>query len=291
MTTRHYPAKVLLFGEYTLFQGSGALVIPYPVLGAYWINKDVPPPYDLAGLAKHLAQAFTADELNTAAFGSDVRQGWWLESTIPAGYGLGSSGAVCAAILDRYGTAETKQASLSALQSFFARMESYFHGSSSGIDPLVSYVDRPLWLDSTGGFSIVALPTLPDHTFFLLDTGQPRETLPLVHFFKEQWQHTSFRQIAITDWVQPTQRAIATCLQGDAADVWAAFTDISTYQLAHLPPMIPAALRPVWQKSLAEDRFRLKLCGAGGGGFMLGLAKRSLEITDLVPGFTTSKLY
>ena len=34
--------------------------------------------------------------------------------------------------------------------------------------------------------------------------------------------------------------------------------------------MIPESIKHVWQKGLETDNFYLKLCGSGGGGFLLG---------------------
>ena len=37
--------------------------------------------------------------------------------------------------------------------------------------------------------------------------------------------------------------------------------------------MIPEKYEKYWQKGLQGEDFKLKLCGSGGGGFLLGIAK------------------
>jgi mevalonate kinase len=37
--------------------------------------------------------------------------------------------------------------------------------------------------------------------------------------------------------------------------------------------MIPQSFQDLWQQGLDEGHFALKLCGAGGGGFLLGMGK------------------
>jgi mevalonate kinase len=36
--------------------------------------------------------------------------------------------------------------------------------------------------------------------------------------------------------------------------------------------MIPEKMRNYWEAGLNSDYFKLKLCGSGGGGFLLGIS-------------------
>jgi mevalonate kinase len=44
--------------------------------------------------------------------------------------------------------------------------------------------------------------------------------------------------------------------------------------------MIPEDYRPLWQKGLETGDFSLKLCGSGGGGFILGFGRDLARIRD-----------
>ena len=65
----------------------------------------------------------------------------YFDSSIPQGYGIGSSGALVASIYDQYALDKitvlenlTKE-KLQHLKTVFAAMESFFHGKSSGLRP------------------------------------------------------------------------------------------------------------------------------------------------------------
>ena len=76
---------------------------------------------------------------------TDLKAGWTLETNIPLGYGLGSSGALCAAIIDKY--SRERSWTQEKLRSQLQQMESLFHRTSSGIDPLISFLQKPLIMD------------------------------------------------------------------------------------------------------------------------------------------------
>jgi len=105
-------AKILLFGEYGIIKDSKGLSIPYNAAkGALIIPKNAADSHSssnqsLAGFAKHLAAlqendpavfSFDLDRLQ-----QDISNGLYFDSTIPQGYGIGSSGALVAAIYDNY---------------------------------------------------------------------------------------------------------------------------------------------------------------------------------------------
>ena len=88
---------------------------------------------------------------NLEVLKNDVNHGMFFDSSIPQGYGVGSSGALVAAIYDKY--AQNKitvlenltREKLLQLKSIFSEMESFFHGKSSGLDPLNSYLSIPIF--------------------------------------------------------------------------------------------------------------------------------------------------
>ncbi|MDG1269634.1 MAG: mevalonate kinase, partial [Ulvibacter sp.] len=152
-------SKILLFGEYGIIKDSKGLSIPYNFFkGA--LKTDTQPTdlttssnenlHHFAGYLKQLQQ--DNPELvafNIEALQNDINQGMYFDSSIPQGYGVGSSGALVAAIYDKYATQKITvlenltREKLLALKKIFASMESFFHGKSSGLDPLNSYLSLP----------------------------------------------------------------------------------------------------------------------------------------------------
>jgi mevalonate kinase len=45
---------------------------------------------------------------------------------------------------------------------------------------------------------------------------------------------------------------------------------VSAFQLQHFTSMIPEDFITPWKYGLDSGKFQIKLCGSGGGGFLLG---------------------
>ena len=268
---RTYPGKLLLFGEHVLLLGASALAVPVPAFSGGWQQRKHPHVQNnLIQFAESEALA-SIDTIDTQQFKQDVEQGWVFDSNIPTGYGLGSSGALCAGIYDRY--VKDKSTDPSALKAIFGRMEDYFHGASSGIDPLTSYLNTPLLIQQKTEVS-VAQPCswANEPVVFLLDTLLPRQTGPLVNWFLEQSREGEFSK-ALSEQLLPAHEAMVKAwLDADEQEFWLHLHTVSQFQLEYFTPMVPAGMNSLWEKSLAEKEIRLKICGAGGGGYMLGFA-------------------
>ena len=108
MNSSSFFAKILLFGEYGIIKNSKGISIPFNnYSGSLKIdkssneniklsNKQIKSFYDFLKLK------FDKDEFNFKTFKSDIDDGLYFKSSIPLGYGVGSSGALVAAIYDKY---------------------------------------------------------------------------------------------------------------------------------------------------------------------------------------------
>ncbi|HMR44341.1 MAG TPA: mevalonate kinase [Saprospiraceae bacterium] len=274
-----FPSKILLFGEYAIIKGGEALALPLPLFGGKWaFESDRKKQQDLSKLLAYLHQFGQSGTLlaplDLAQFESELSEGLYFESDIPAGYGAGSSGALVAAILARFGDKnKLEKTSLEALKKMLGQIESYFHGASSGIDPLVCYLQKSLFIGEGGNLKTVNPPE--SGQFFLLDTGQSRQTVPLVQWFLEKCKNPDFEKMLAADLMHRNAEAIAAFLSGQRDILWQAFHEISLFQFRHFEKMILPAQRDLWLEGLQGGDFKLKLCGAGGGGFVLGIAKKS----------------
>lgn len=288
MTT--YPSKLLLFGEYTIIHNSSALAIPYPTYKSHWSdevlieNEGV----ENQGFENTIDEEFSKESLKKifedlkklkqpkillSKMQQDMNQGLWFCSNSPLGYGLGSSGAVCAAIYNRY--AAQKATDLEQLKKELARLEQSFHGKSSGIDPLISYTNSPLWVHRDGRIEQVNLNNAPksNATIFILNTNQPRVSAPLIGFYMEQCEQADFFNRFVQPVSDAVERAIKAIITGNGDELMSATALISVLQFMHLPPMVTEELRNIWMLGIESQDFYLKVCGAGGGGFVLGVAK------------------
>ncbi len=276
-TDRPYPAKVLLFGEHTVLRGGRGLAVPYPRLALSWTRGDVAP--GLRRFADYLRTRVPATWMDHEAVARDLQNGVHLTGNIPTGYGLGSSGAVCAAFWDRYGTPAAHALPPAELRPVLADLECFFHGQSSGIDPLISFLCTPLLLASGGAAGAVEIPPTWNTGFFLVDTGRPRDASVLIRRFTTAYDGGAAEDIR-ENWMRPVEDAIAALLTDEREELQTAFARISAYQLTAFPSFIPEPFRPLWDGGRA---YQLKICGAGGGGMLLGLA-RDAAATEAIFG-------
>jgi len=287
---KNFPAKILLFGEYTILLGSPALAIPINNFQSNWNFSDAPHPSQvhLQTLLQHL-KTEKCDFIDLFRFEKDLRKGLLFDTNIPIGYGAGSSGVVSAAVLDRFTLQSTEKIDVIRAQLKF--IEDHFHGNSSGLDPMVSYYGKPILIDEEKQINLLEPMTLQEGcTFFLIDTQRSRSTAPLVASFKEKIQEENFIAAIKQDLV-PAVRQSITHLQEKA---WTALMesahDISMFQFKHFKDFILPNFHDLWLKSLRTDLFSLKLCGAGGGGYILGMSPDYLAAKKLMRGYKLIKI-
>lgn len=281
----------MLFGEYAVLLGGEALALPFDARqGRLAYKNDLPSPFEAwfryltANLPMHFAEADLAKALD---------KGLQFDSNIPQGYGLGSSGALCAAVYEAF--ALQKANDIIEIKNILARMESFFHGASSGIDALVSYLNKPLHIAADGSLEVLSAPkkNSSDSTcFFLIDTGIPRQTSPLVAWFKQKCaQEPAFGLACRNELLPHNRRAIEAFLSQQVETLFDSIDAISRVQWQHFRTLIPEAQQPIWLEGL-ENRhdFRLKLCGAGGGGFLLGFTTNWRELEQHLSGLALLRL-
>ncbi len=278
---RTYPGKLLLFGEYIIIKGASALAMPLGLYGGSWQEKGPHLQQQLPQFAQYLKQlqqeGLLKASLDCSRFVEELDRGLYFESTIPLGYGAGSSGALCAAVFDRFGNHNQapSPADLPRLKSQLAQMESFFHGNSSGIDPLVCLVEQALLLSTSGDIQACQVPlsledSEKDGAIFLIDTGISRQTEPLVQHFLECCEDEFYEKRCMDELVPQNETAIQALLTADTPALLEAMQHISYFQFQFFRQMIPAAFQTVWGDGLISRDYSLKLCGAGGGGFILG---------------------
>ena len=295
-------SKILLFGEYGIIKDSKGLSIPYNFYNGA-LKVDVNPSAEAIKSNASLKRFLTyLEELqsqnsglvsfNLDTFKSDLEKGMYFDSSIPQGYGVGSSGALVAAIYDKYANNKITvlenltREKLLQLKNIFAQMESFFHGKSSGLDPLNSYLSIPILINSKDNIQATGIPSQSTNgkgAVFLLDSGIVGETAPMVSIFMENLKDQGFRKMLKTQFVKYTDACVENFLGGDLKSLFSNTKKLSKIVLNNFKPMIPEQFHALWQKGIDTNDYYLKLCGSGGGGYILGFtedlekAKESLK--------------
>ncbi|WP_375242161.1 mevalonate kinase [Lacinutrix sp.] len=282
-------SKILLFGEYGIIKDSKGLSIPYNFYnGALKTDKNpsdeaIKSNISLQKFATYLSKVnedlvvFEIEKLK-----EDVDNGMYFDSSIPQGYGVGSSGALVAAIYDKYALNKITvlenltREKLLQLKAIFSKMESFFHGKSSGLDPLNSYLSLPILINSKDNIEATGIPTQSTSgkgAVFLLDSGIIGETAPMVSIFMESMKQEGFRNMLKTQFIKHTDACVEDFLKGDIKSLFSNTKQLSKVVLNNFKPMIPLQFHELWKNGLETNDYYLKLCGSGGGGYILGFTQ------------------
>ncbi len=295
-------SKILLFGEYGIIQDSKGLSIPYNFYKGALKSDENPTDeakksnQSLVKFVAYLKQLQTEQPdlvtFNIELLQNDVNDGMYFDSSIPQGYGVGSSGALVAAIYDKYAANKITvlenltREKLLQLKSIFSNMESFFHGKSSGLDPLNSYLSLPILINSKDNIEAAGIPSQSitgKGAVFLLDSGIVGETAPMVNIFMENLKDQGFRKMLKSQFIKYTDSCVENFLQGDMKSLFKNTKELSKVVLSNFKPMIPEQFHQIWQNGIETNDYYLKLCGSGGGGYILGFtqdfekAKKSLK--------------
>lgn len=296
-------SKILLFGEYGIIKDSKGLSIPYNFYNGA-LKKDKNPSVKAIKSNKKLKDFLEHlktinDDLVVFDFVKldlDILEGMYFDSSIPQGYGVGSSGALVAAFYDKYAQDKITvlenltREKLLKLKAIFAEMEAFFHGKSSGLDPLNSYLSLPILINSQDNIEATGIPSQQNSgkgAVFLLDSGVTGETAPMVRIFMENMKQEGFREMIKNQFIKYTDCCVDDFLKGDIKSLFDNTKQLSKVVLNHFKPMIPKQFHELWKKGIETNEYYLKLCGSGGGGYILGFtedierAKQSLSAYKL----------
>ncbi len=282
-----FPGKILLFGEYGILLNSMALSVPfYRFSGRFsfaddsdsFLSENVAFPInELKRLYNFLKSGMEQfDFLNLENFRNDLERGLFFESSIPFGSGLGSSGALTAAVYagyvinaDAFGLTETRE--------HLSRIESCFHGVSSGIDPLTSYLKKPVLFEPpTKKIKTADLsPFLESHTLFLIQTHHNGKTGELVSHFLGKCDDPDYLDQMNAAYIPLIAQTIWAIVSGDDATFELLMKRYSRFQLSFFEKMIPVTMKKHMEYGIETGDFYLKLCGSGGGGYMLAITRNS----------------
>ena len=286
-------SKILLFGEYGIIEDSKGLSIPYNFYkGALKIpNKKNSISKSSNDILKDFLNYLKQRKINLdlVKFASDLDKGLYFDSSIPKGYGIGSSGALVAAIYDKYAFKKITvlenltQEKLLRLKKIFSDMESFFHGKSSGLDPLNSYLSIPILINSKREIKVTGIPSQKSNgngAVFLMDSGKIGSTAPMVSIFMDKMKKDGFRKIINEKFIKHTNLCVDDFLKGDLKSLFDNTKKLSKIVLDNFKPMIPKEFHNVWQSGIENNSYFLKLCGSGGGGYILGFTENFKEAKE-----------
>lgn len=305
-------SKILLFGEYSALDCSMALVLPWKRYWGYWsfYNRETESEFAVRS-NQYLKDFFYFLDshndgnllLDVKQFERDIKNGLFFESNIPQGYGLGSSGAVVAAVVLRYATniqdlksdlSEMTVEQMQQLRNSLGKLESFFHGSSSGLDPLCIIVNKPLLFESNKEIMTTQLPPLNEagsNVVFLLNTGISRTTSKLMALFQDLYKNPKFKRKIKNELVNFTNESINSFLNNQPSYLYRSLDKLTRFQLSEMSDFIPHPFEQFAQNGIEHGDYFLKLCGAGGGGYILGFTENWDRTNQLLKDYRPDIIY
>lgn len=285
------PAKLILLGEHFVVFGARALAVPLLDLttqvtlrrveapGAHlgelsWAPAVDSHPRRLSADERRQAQRLLEQAVTRVA--PDTTCGFLLDahSSIPLGFGLGSSAAFAVgvmatlhALLDLRPDAETLRAHAHAL-------ERVVHGTPSGIDDAVVAARRPLSLRK--GEKPAPLALAAPLSLVLASAGSPGSTRDAVARVATLRREAPARFTPLLEAARDLgERGLAACAAGDLVELGALFDRAHTLlqALEICTPQIDELVRA----ARGAGALGAKLTGAGLGGFMVALVPTGHE--------------
>ena len=274
MDKNFFYSKILLFGEYGIMLNSDALSIPFKKFSGYLqksnlisneqriSNKKIIELYNYIIKTESLSKI-----INFQNFKNDIDSGLYFNSNIPIASGLGSSGALVSSIINKYSKIDLSSIQNEELKKIMSIIESKFHGNSSGFDPLVSFFNKPIML-SAGNIKLLNNLKFPNFKIYLIDSEISSSTSEMIELFNQKKTQKDFLSVFNSSFIKITNECIYN-LMYSSDHFKDSIKNLSETTFENMNEMIPESINEIWQEGLQSNKYFLKLCGSGGGGFFL----------------------
>ena len=274
MDKNFFYSKILLFGEYGIMLNSDALSIPFKKFSGYLqksnliSNEQRISNIKLIELYNYIIKNESLSEIiNFQNFKNDIDSGLYFNSNIPIASGLGSSGALVSSIINKYSKIDLSSIQNEELKKIMSIIESKFHGNSSGFDPLVSFFNKPIML-SAGNIKLLDNLKFPNFKIYLIDSEISSSTSEMIELFNQKKNQKDFLSVFNSSFIKITNECIYN-LMYSSDHFKDSIKNLSETTFENMNEMIPESINEIWQEGLQSNKYFLKLCGSGGGGFFL----------------------
>jgi len=274
MDKNFFYSKILLFGEYGIMLNSDALSIPFKKFSGYLqksnliSNEQRISNIKLIELYNYIIKNESLSEIiNFQNFKNDIDSGLYFNSNIPIASGLGSSGALVSSIINKYSKIDLSSIQNEELKKIMSIIESKFHGNSSGFDPLVSFFNKPIML-SAGNIKLLNNLKFPNFKIYLIDSEISSSTSEMIELFNQKKTQKDFLSVFNSSFIKITNECIYN-LMYSSDHFKDSIKNLSETTFENMNEMIPESINEIWQEGLQSNKYFLKLCGSGGGGFFL----------------------
>ena len=107
----------------------------------------------------------------------------------------------------------------------------------------------------------------------------------------ENMKQESFRIMMKDQFINYTDACVDDFLSGNLKSLFTNMKQLSHLVLNNFKPMIPKEFHTLWKQGIDSNDYYLKLCGSGGGGFILGFAEDFNKAKEALKDYRLEVVY
>jgi mevalonate kinase len=93
-------------------------------------------------------------------------------------------------------------------------------------------------------------------------------------------ENSEFKNSILNEYTPLNNSCIQSLMDADIEKFTNELEALSQFQATNFKRMIPSSIHEDWMYGLSSGKYILKLCGAGGGGFVLGFTHHYKEVKE-----------
>ena len=155
-------------------------------------------------------------------------------------------------------------------------------------------LNQPILYKNANDVAPVTIPNKKEdgkHVIFLLNTGIERQTSKMVTQFKDLYKEDAYKQKVDGALTTYTNDSIYSFLSEDTQSLYQNLDKLIHFQLDEMNFLIPPSFQKSITTGLDNGDYFLKICGAGGGGFMLGFTENWTATQEQLKGSELEVIY
>jgi len=107
----------------------------------------------------------------------------------------------------------------------------------------------------------------------------------------EKMKNQGFRKVMKEEFNRYNDACVQAFLKGDSTPLFSNLKKLSRLALEYFTPMIPQSFHELWKKGIETNAYYLKLCGSGGGGYVLGFTRDYDKAAELLSEHQPELIY
>jgi mevalonate kinase len=107
----------------------------------------------------------------------------------------------------------------------------------------------------------------------------------------ENSKEEAFNNMLQKEFVHYTNACVDDFLKADVKSLFGNIKKLSKVVLDNFKPMIPNQFHQLWKQGIETNAYYLKLCGSGGGGYILGFTEDLEHAKQLLKNYQLEVVY